>query len=244
MHKEIFVIARVISIFLLFSFNLPLNGQPSRYFYENGMNLSDDKLAIAEFSKAINYDNNYAEAYFQRGKRFFILNYLNESLRTFAIKDVNIAITLKPSYIEAFNFRAYIKSLNGDHFGAVSDYTEVLKIDSLLPYVFYNRGQAKISIKNYFGALDDFIKAINLKPDYYNAIIGRGDALSSLDLENDAIFQYTNAININLKLPEAYYKRGLSKLKLMQKQSGCLDLSKAGELGDYTAYNSIKIYCN
>lgn len=243
-HKQIFVIARILSIFLLVSFNLPLNGQPSRYFYENGMNYSDDKLAIAEFSKAIDYDNNYAEAYFQRGKRFFNLHYLNESLKNFAIKDLNMAITLKPTYIEAYNFRAYFKSLNGDNFGAISDYTEVLKIDSLLPYVFYNRGQAKIRIKNYNGALDDFIKAIDLKPDDYDATIGSGDALSSLDLENNAIVQYSKAININPKLPKAYYKRGVSKLNLKQKESGCLDLSKAGELGDYAAYNIIKIHCN
>ena len=34
-----------------------------------------------------------------------------------------------------------------------------------------------------------------------------------------------------------------SKLKLGQKESGCLDLSRAGELGYNEAYEAIKKYC-
>jgi len=40
---------------------------------------------------------------------------------------------------------------------------------------------------------------------------------------------------------EEYYNNGgLSKLLLGQKDSGCLDLSKAGELGFMDAYDAIK----
>ena len=42
----------------------------------------------------------------------------------------------------------------------------------------------------------------------------------------------------------AYYNRGLAKIQLGQKDSGCLDLSKAGELGYVEAYEAIKQYCN
>ena len=41
-----------------------------------------------------------------------------------------------------------------------------------------------------------------------------------------------------------YINRGLAKLGLGQKDSGCLDFSKAGELGYSEAYQSIKEYCN
>jgi len=37
---------------------------------------------------------------------------------------------------------------------------------------------------------------------------------------------------------------GLSKILLGQKDSGCLDLSKAGELGYAEAHETIKKYCN
>ena len=55
---------------------------------------------------------------------------------------------------------------------------------------------------------------------------------------------YNKAIEINPEFVEAYYSRGLAKIGLGQKESGCLDLSKAGELGYSKAYESIKKYCN
>jgi len=41
----------------------------------------------------------------------------------------------------------------------------------------------------------------------------------------------------------AYFVRGIAKIQLDQKDSGCLDLSKAGEMGDMDAYDQIKQYC-
>ncbi len=59
-----------------------------------------------------------------------------------------------------------------------------------------------------------------------------------------AIQDYTKAIELNPQYAEVYHNRGLTKLYLGQKDSGCLDLSKAGELGYYEAYDAIKEYCN
>jgi hypothetical protein len=51
------------------------------------------------------------------------------------------------------------------------------------------------------------------------------------------------AIAIDPNYGLAYYKRGLIKFFSGQKESGCLDLSKAGELGYADAYDAIKNYC-
>ena len=42
----------------------------------------------------------------------------------------------------------------------------------------------------------------------------------------------------------AYWRRGTAKIRLGLKESGCLDFSKAGELGEQEAYNEINKYCN
>ena len=42
----------------------------------------------------------------------------------------------------------------------------------------------------------------------------------------------------------AYYGRGACKLILNDKESACLDLSKAGELGYRYAYEIMKKNCN
>jgi hypothetical protein len=36
---------------------------------------------------------------------------------------------------------------------------------------------------------------------------------------------------------------GLEKIKYSRNDDGCLDLSKAGELGEQNAYDMIKIFC-
>ncbi len=51
------------------------------------------------------------------------------------------------------------------------------------------------------------------------------------------------AIELDPKGALAYYNRAGAKINLGQKDSGCLDLSKAGELGYMDAYDLIKKYC-
>ena len=52
-----------------------------------------------------------------------------------------------------------------------------------------------------------------------------------------------NTIELNPKKADAYFGRGISCLSIGQKDSGCLDFSKAGELGFPKAYDTIKDLC-
>jgi len=55
---------------------------------------------------------------------------------------------------------------------------------------------------------------------------------------------YTKVIELNPKSSKAYSNRGIAKFKSGDKNGGCMDWSKAGELGDYSAYDKIKEHCN
>ena len=57
-----------------------------------------------------------------------------------------------------------------------------------------------------------------------------------------AVNAYTQAIEKHPEFAEAYYNRGLIYLFQGNKEEGRKDLSKAGELGIYTAYNIIERY--
>jgi len=59
-----------------------------------------------------------------------------------------------------------------------------------------------------------------------------------------SISDFTKVIEINPNYSDGHYNRGLSKIYLDQINSGCLDLSKAGELGHPRAYDMIRKYCN
>ena len=72
----------------------------------------------------------------------------------------------------------------------------------------------------------------------------KGLSKHKLGDDRGAILDYTKAIAINPNNDLAYLNRGLARLNLDQKESGCLDLSKAGELGHEEAYKFIKEYCN
>ena len=72
----------------------------------------------------------------------------------------------------------------------------------------------------------------------------KGNVKDYLQDYNGAISDYNKAIEINPNNAEAYYNRGFAKINLGQKDSGCLDLSKAGKLGHSQDYEAIKDFCN
>jgi hypothetical protein len=59
-----------------------------------------------------------------------------------------------------------------------------------------------------------------------------------------AVLDFTSSIKLRSDYPEAYYLRGIIKNSLGEINDGCLDLSKAGELGYQQAYKVIGAYCN
>jgi len=108
---------------------------------------------------------------------------------------------------------------------------------------YNNSGVGKFESGDYKGAIADYSKAIELNPNFA-AYHNRGTAKHSLKDYKGAIADYSKAIELNPKLAEAYAARGLAKIGLGQKDGGCLDLSKTGEMGYAEAYDLIKKYCN
>ncbi|MBO5846591.1 MAG: tetratricopeptide repeat protein, partial [Bacteroidales bacterium] len=51
---------------------------------------------------------------------------------------------------------------------------------------------------------------------------------------------YNRAIELNEDFAEAWYNRGVTRIYLGERNEGLRDLSRAGELGIYKAYNLIK----
>jgi tetratricopeptide (TPR) repeat protein len=60
---------------------------------------------------------------------------------------------------------------------------------------------------------------------------------------DEAIAEFSKAIEINPNFKAAYFNRGLVEVVLGQKEKGCLDLSKASELGEKDADKMIQKYC-
>lgn len=96
---------------------------------------------------------------------------------------------------------------------------------------------------DYSDAVNDMQEAIRKVPDmpylYYN--LGNLYCLSSEHI--NSIENYTKAIELYPYMGDAYFNRGLVLIYLKDKEKGCIDLSRAGELGVQDAYGVIKKYC-
>jgi tetratricopeptide (TPR) repeat protein len=109
---------------------------------------------------------------------------------------------------------------------------------------FFARGNVKMKLQDYYGAIADYSAAIMINENYIEAYFNRGRAKQFLLAYEDAINDCTKIIQINSGNVDAYYMRGILRINFGDMKNGCLDLSKAGELGDLKAYEVIKEKCN
>ena len=202
-------------------------------FYKKGLkkyDQNDFKGAISNFTKAIEINSEYAEAYEERGKA-------KDALSDFegAISDFTKAIKINPEYGDAFYNRGLSKGELKDFKGAISDYTKAIKINPNDGDAFYNRGLSKGELKDFKGAISDYTKAIKIDPNDDDAFVEfRGDAFYNrgflkIDLKDfkGAISDFTNVIKINPNDAAAYFNRALSKGELKDFKGAISDYTKA-----------------
>ena len=107
-----------------------------------------------------------------------------------------------------------------------------------------NRATAKLDNKKILHDVElilrDYDRAIELSADFSFAYYNRANMLTMAKDYNAAIQQYTEAIKSNPNFAEAYFNRGLTYIYSGERSKGIADLSKAGELGIYDAYNLLK----
>lgn len=87
--------------------------------------------------------------------------------------------------------------------------------------------------------LRDYDQVLRLQPDFTFALYNKANILGSQREYKEAIRYYTQAIAQDADFAEAYFNRGLTYIYLGENDKGLADLSKAGELGIYQAYNLI-----
>jgi tetratricopeptide (TPR) repeat protein len=161
-----------------------------------------------------------------------------------AILNLNKAVDADPKYSQAYYVRGNIKANFEDFHGAMKDYNSAVEANAKYADAFFARGNVKMKLQDYYGAISDFTSAITINENYVEAYFNRGRAKQYLQAYEDAINDCSKIIQINSKSIDAYYMRGLLRIEFGDTKNGCLDLSKAGELGDLKAYESIKEKCN
>ncbi len=85
-------------------------------------------------------------------------------------------------------------------------------------------------------------KAIKLYPDFAYGYYNRANLMAISGRLPEAYDDYTKAIELAPELAEAYYNRGLVQIFMKDTRKGCMDMSKAGELGIEAAYKVLAQY--
>jgi tetratricopeptide (TPR) repeat protein len=166
-----------------------------------------------------------ADNYFMRG-----INYVTVQDYSNALDDFTHAIDLQPDFMLAYFCRAN---------------TLYKLLDFKMNNPDANSKKDDISLgklyKHDFDViLNDYNKAIGQAPNFAFARFNEGNLLCQEKDFQSAIDCYTEAIKAQSDFAEAYFNRGLAYLYINDTKRGIADLSKAGELGIYQAYNVMK----
>ena len=161
-----------------------------------------------------------------------------------ALADYNDLINSSEGTEKAFYLvnRAVLRAEMIDFIASISSSVQTLTMD--------NEGATKTRVSDraernydYSEALVDMLEAGELAKDvaYINFNLGNLHCLQSSHVQ--AISYYDKAIEEYPAMGDAYYNRGLVLIFLKDKEKGCIDLSRAGELGVKDAYSVIGKYC-
>jgi tetratricopeptide (TPR) repeat protein len=100
------------------------------------------------------------------------------------------------------------------------------------------------TIEHTYGAvISDLDLVLTRDPGFPFAWYNRGFVNSRMGKYKLAIDDFSQAIALQGDFAEAFYNRGLMSILLQDNHQGCLDLSRAGELGVKDAYRVMKRYC-
>ena len=220
MKKNNLIIIFLSSTILLFSC-----GNNSRKYLESGNAKSfkkDYKGAIVDYTKAIDIDTSFSEAFFFRGDangRLSSLAAISGEMmaeqdkgyyKREAIEDYTAAIKFNPKYFEAY-FQRGSDLLTFDdsqtiYFGkdflkkpkveyikdAIADFGKAIEINPKSDEAFRYRAIAKFTIEDYQGAFEDFTKAVEINPNNTEALDFKNKLGTYLDAQNNTNIQAEN----------------------------------------------------
>ncbi len=176
------------------------------YFFTNAATKDakgDFDGSIAYYSKTIDLNPNFVEAYFWRGVVKSQKGEVDD-----AMTDYNLAIKLRPDYALAYHVRGDAKRVQGDLAGAISDYTRIIEVVPADYLAYFNRGVACEIQGRASEAMTDYSTMIELEPEdrrfcadaYYNRgqLKYRGNDLSGAEVD------YGKALALNFAASKKY----------------------------------------
>lgn len=171
---------------------------------------------------------------FERGiSQSLIKQYTN------AVNTYTAAIKLNPGNPFLYMNRATTRAEMIDFISSIDNSYQRITVDSDPAKRLQNAGTRSYS---YDEAIEDMNKAVKLYPDFAYGYYNRANLMAISGRLPEAYDDYTKAIELAPDCGEAYYNRGLVQIFMKDTRKGCMDMSKAGELGIEAAYAVLAQY--
>ena len=168
----------LIGLFILFSFNcyagetLTAQQKEAEVWYEKANSVDTLALKIEYYTKAIELDPEFVNAYNNRGYAYINLGEYQK-----AIDDCSKAVEIDPKLASAYNNRGVAYINLGKYQKAIDDCSKAIEIDPKLANAYNSRGNVYVvGLGKYQKAIDDYSKAIELNPSFASAYFSRGTA--------------------------------------------------------------------
>jgi tetratricopeptide (TPR) repeat protein len=186
------------------------------------MVLQDLQEALDDYDRAIQRDQGFVPAYFNRA----VVRY----------KLLEISDYSKENAGSSHSLSYHLETTAGRIKPAVSGGKAVVRpVEDLLSEADKSKRGLELSL-----ILQDYNTVIGINPDFVYAWFNRANIRCLQKDYREAINDYNEAIQRNPDFAEAWFNRGLTRLYLGDTGRGIEDLSKAGELGMIDAYSIIK----
>jgi tetratricopeptide (TPR) repeat protein len=181
--------------------------------------------AIAEYSKAIEFNPGYTNLYYYRGRVYY-----ETEQWELAIADFSKAIELSSEYDNAYCCRGLVYYETEQWDLAIADFSKAIELDAEYTSAYYDRGLVYYETEHWDLAIADFSKAIELDSGFANAYHYRGLVYFETEQWDLAIADFSKAIDLDPGFAYAYGCRGIVYFETEQWDLAIADFSKAIEL--------------
>ncbi|HEV7231437.1 MAG TPA: tetratricopeptide repeat protein, partial [Bacteroidia bacterium] len=118
-----------------------------------------------------------------------------------------------------------------DYNGALAEYTSAVKLNETAAGEYLAKKEKYSKMTTYEIALADNGRVQEPKPDWARAYYSKGLCEKELKNNTEALKDFEAAVGLNPQLGEAFYERAMLKYSAEDKDSKCMDLRMAADLG-------------
>lgn len=197
--------------------------------------LDSANIKIEKLNQELKNADKKAEIYYKRALTYASIEDYNQ-----AFIDFDLCLKEDADFALAYYSRARVRHNLIDFLESINSMKNQISIGTP------KQSKQEISIQEHSldKVIKDYNKAIELDSRFAFAYYNRGYIKTVNGNFHRAIDDFSKVIELKPDFSEAFYNRGLLLLYLKERELGCNDLSRAGELGLSASYSLLKRYCS